>query len=94
MVCGALIVAAYLILDALGAGVHASVVAGMPQNAASWVIGPVYVIARLGAVIVSPILLLGSVLRLVNRGLRRPSPARHLEVHPVQRPRDPHRTQA
>jgi hypothetical protein len=67
IVIGMVILGAYIVMDALGLGAHASVIAGMPQSTVSYAIGPLYALLRLGAVIVSPILLLGATINLARQ---------------------------
>lgn len=49
------IVGVHLLLRVLGAGEHASILAGMPLSSASWVVGPLHVLFTLAAVTVAPI---------------------------------------
>ena len=46
---------------------HVSVVAGMPQGASSWILGPLYLVLTMLAAVVAPILLLASLFRLIRR---------------------------
>lgn len=52
------VVAVHLLLRAVGAGEHTSVIAGMPQSPLSIVIGPFYVLTALASVVVAPVVLL------------------------------------
>ncbi|HEY8075426.1 MAG TPA: hypothetical protein VIF62_14980 [Labilithrix sp.] len=55
------VIAAHVVMRAAGLAEHTSVLAGMPRSDASWVIGPLYVLVHLGAVIVAPVALLAAV---------------------------------
>ncbi len=50
------IAAVHLVLRALGGATHASILAGMPQSEASFVLGPLHVLFTFGAVLASPVL--------------------------------------
>lgn len=65
----ALLVGAHFVFRGLGFGAHASVIAGMPQNEASWVIGPVYVVSWMALVTLVPILILGEIIRVSGEKL-------------------------
>jgi hypothetical protein len=56
----ATIVAAHVVMRLLGFASHTSILAGMPQSDASFVIGPLYVLLHLSAVIVAPIIALAA----------------------------------
>lgn len=67
--------AAFVIVRALmqwlGLDAHASVLAGMPQSEASWVLGPLYVVVQLLAAVVSPVLVVAAVISVgLGRALR------------------------
>jgi hypothetical protein len=58
----ALLATAHVVLAALGAADHTSVIAGMPLSPASWTLGPLYVVVHLATVIALPILVLAAAL--------------------------------
>lgn len=64
------IVLVHLLLRALGAGAHASILAGMPLSSASWVIGPIHVLFTLAAVTVAPIGVIAAAIDAVARRFR------------------------
>ena len=47
--------AVHLVLRLCGLGVHASVIAGMPQNDFSFVLGPIYILSWLAFVAIAPV---------------------------------------
>jgi hypothetical protein len=70
LVAGVLI-AIHLGMRALGLAEHTSAIAGMPVSPASAILGPLYVVTYLLAVVVAPILAVASVLERGVRSLRR-----------------------
>jgi coenzyme F420-reducing hydrogenase delta subunit len=76
VIFAAVLLAFYFVLDALGAGEHASIIAGMPKNDASFVLGPLYALARMSAIIVAPISILGASIDGLVRVARADSSAR------------------
>lgn len=53
----ALLAWAHVVMRGLGWGAHTSVIAGMPQSETSWVLGPIYVLAWMAFVALTPVLL-------------------------------------
>lgn len=60
----ALLVVAYELARLAGVAEHTSAIAGMPRDASSWVLGPMYVLLYLLTVTVAPILALTAALDL------------------------------
>lgn len=66
------IVGVHLLLRVLGAGEHASILAGMPLSSASWVVGPLHVLFTLAAVTVAPICVIAAAIdAVVTRSVTR-----------------------
>lgn len=64
------IVGVHLLLRVLGAGEHASILAGMPLSSASWVVGPLHVLFTLAAVTVAPICMIAAAIDAVSLRFR------------------------
>ena len=62
------LMAAHLVMRFAGVATHTSILAGMPQSDASYVLGPLYVLVHLAATVVAPIVALAAV---VDAGLAR-----------------------
>ena len=56
----ALLFGAHVATTFAGWAEHTSVIAGMPRSAASWTIGPLFVLLQLGVTVVAPILLIAA----------------------------------
>ena len=63
----AAVVLGHLAMRVLGLGGHMSLIAGMPIDATSFVIAPIYLVTYLLAVVVAPVLLLASAIDLAQR---------------------------
>jgi len=63
----ALILVAHLAMRTLGLGAHMSVLAGMPIDATSFVIAPIYLVVYLLVVLVAPVLLLAGAIDVAQR---------------------------
>jgi hypothetical protein len=77
----AAVVLLHVALRLFGAADHTSVIAGMPQSSASYLLGPLYVLVHLAAVLVAPVVAIAAALRLglgwvwgANCARRRPAP--------------------
>lgn len=60
-----------LVLRAVGAARHTSILAGMPQSAESLWLGPLYVVVHLFATVLAPPMLLAGVVELALSARRR-----------------------
>ena len=67
----AVIVVGHLAMRWLGLGAHMSVIAGMPIDATSFVIAPVYLVVYLLAILVAPVLLLAGLFDVAQRSTSR-----------------------
>ncbi len=70
LVLAALITGAHFVLRGIGAGVHTSIIAGMPQNDASFIVGPLYALSWLAFVAIAPVLVLAATLEIAWAGLK------------------------
>lgn len=74
------LVGVHVLMRVFGADEHASVLAGMPQSSASWVIGPLHVLFTLAAVTIAPICVIAAGIdAVVTRSFARH--AREVDAH-------------
>ena len=59
-----LLAAVHFVMRGLGLGEHTSIIAGMPQSDASWLLGPLYALSWLAFVAVVPVLILTAALAM------------------------------